>query len=334
MTAKPRRRVPYLVLGIAVAVMAAWLATVRMPGRSHRGVLPPPSAREREIAATLERHVRKLAGEIGERNVLRRSAYEAAAQHVEASFAAAGLAPRRQTFTVRGIACANVWVEIEGTTNASEIVVVGAHYDSVEGCPGANDNASGVAALIVLAAELGRERHPRTLRLVAFANEEPPWFHTEDMGSVHFARACKERGDDVVVMLSLETLGCYSDEEGSQNYPLPLLRAFYPSRGDFVAFVGNVASGSRTREAIATFREHAAFPSEGACLPSWVPGVGWSDQWAFWQEGYRALMVTDTAPFRYAHYHRASDTPEHVDCEKLARVVVGLQHVAESWLER
>lgn len=323
-------------LGLALVVcgFTVWLLMVRMPGRSHRGALAPLTERERALAADLTHHVRALAGEIGERNLLHRSAYEAAARYLEQSFATAGLVAQRQTFTVRGLPCANVWTEVTGTTHASEIVVVGAHYDSVEGCPGANDNGSGVAALLVLAAQLAKQRSPRTLRLVAFANEEPPWFQTDDMGAVQFARACRERGDGVVAMLSLETLGCYSDADDSQSHPLPMLGWLYPTRGDFVAFVANIGSAARTREAIATFREHAAFPSEGACLPSWVPGVGWSDHWAFWKAGYPAVMVTDTAPFRYPHYHRASDTPEHVDCEKLARVVTGLEHVVTKWLER
>lgn len=332
MTAGRRRCLLYLLLGIVALACAAWLVMVRMPGRSHHGPLAALSEHERQLASDLERHVGKLAGEIGERNLLRRSAYEFAAQHIESSFVTAGLAAERQTFSVRGFTCANVWTDVPGTTRAHEIVVIGAHYDSVEGCPGANDNGSGVAALLVLASAFAKQAHARTLRLVAFANEEPPWFHTGDMGSVRFARACKERGDDIVVMLSLETLGYYSDAEGSQKYPLPLLDWLYPSRGDFIAFVGNVASATRTREAIATFREHAAFPSEGACLPSWVPGVGWSDQWAFWQEGYAALMVTDTAPFRYPHYHLASDKPEHVDSARLARVVTGVEHVLRRWL--
>src|SRR5262249_39377669 len=149
----------------------------------------------------------------------------------------------------------------------------------------------------------------RTLRFVAFVNEEPPWCQGADMGSRVYARSCRARGDDVVAMLSLETLGCYSDAPRSQRYPLPILRAFYPSQGDFVAFVGDTSSRALVREAIGAFREHASIPSEGAALPGWIPGVGWSDHRSFWEKGYRAIMVTDTAPFRYAHYHTALDLP-------------------------
>jgi Zn-dependent M28 family amino/carboxypeptidase len=218
----------------------------------------------------------------------------------------------------------NVCAEIAGSARASEVVLVGAHYDTVAGCPGANDNGTGVAALLALARRFASVHAERTLRFVAFPGEEPPAFQTEAMGSLVFARASRAKGEKITAMICLETLGCYSDESGSQTYPIPMLRIAYPDRGDFVAFVGNVASRGLVREAIETFREKAAFPSEGAALPARIPGVGWSDQWSFWEQGYPAIMVTDTAPFRYPHYHRASDTAEKVDFERLARVVEGL----------
>lgn len=173
-------------------------------------------------------------------------------------------------------------VEKKGSTVPSEIVIVGAHYDSVAGCPGADDNASGVAALLVPARELATANPLRTLRFVAFANEEPPYFQTAEMGSRVFARNCRARGENVVAMMSLETIGYYSDEDGSQKYPAPF-GAFYPSRGNFIAFVGNLASRALVHRAVGAFRRRASFPSEGGALPGFVPGVGWSDHWSFWQ---------------------------------------------------
>ena len=193
-------------------------------------------------------------------------------------------------------------------------------------CVGANDNASGVAVLLALARALSPEKAARTLRFVAFANEEPPHFQNESMGSWAYALSCQQRGDDIVAMISLETMGYYSDEEDSQSYPFPMSAA-YPSTGSFIGFVGNVASRHLVRRVVGSFREHAAFPSEGAALPSWIPGVGWSDHWSFWQAGYRAIMVTDTAPFRYPHYHTEQDTPDKLDYERLARVTLGLEKV-------
>jgi Zn-dependent M28 family amino/carboxypeptidase len=234
----------------------------------------------------------------------------------------------RQSFPVGDVSCDNLEVEIPGGARRDEIIVVGAHYDSVLGSPGANDNGSGVAAVLELARRwAGRER-ARTVRYVTFVNEEPPYFRTDRMGSLVYARRCRERGDRVVAMITLETMGCYRSDTGSQQYPFPV-GLFYPSRGDFIAFVGNTANARLVRQCIRTFRERASFPSEGGALPGWLPGIGWSDHWAFWQAGFPGIMVTDTAPFRYAHYHSAADTPDKLDYDRLARVVDGMDKVLE-----
>lgn len=316
-------------LAIALLLLAGWALMIRMPRGNHGGPLPPLTDGQRRLAAELERDVRVLAGEIGDRSTL--SAQGEAIHFLESSLREAGLVPSFHEFskpiTFDVLDRANVIAEIRGSSRAGEIVVVGAHFDTVRGSPGANDNASGVAALLAIARRLAGSKPARTLRLIAFTGEEPPCFQTDDMGSLVYARACKTNGERIVAMLSLETLGCYSDAPGSQEYPIPLLKLAYPSRGNFVAFVGNVASRQLVREAIGAFREATAFPSEGAALPGWIPGVGWSDQWSFWQQGYPAIMVTDTALFRDPNYHRHSDTPEKLDYERLARVVEGLTRV-------
>jgi Zn-dependent M28 family amino/carboxypeptidase len=155
-------------------------------------------------------------------------------------------------------------------------------------------------------------------------NEEPPFYHSEEMGSRHYARRSRERGEGIHAMFSLETIGYYSDAPGSQRYPFPL-GFFYPSTGNFVAFVSDLASRPLLHQAIASFRRHAAIPSEAVAAPAWIPGVDWSDHWSFGREGWPALMVTDTAPYRYPHYHAPGDTPDKVDYERLARVVTGLR---------
>jgi hypothetical protein len=148
------------------------------------------------------------------------------------------------------------------------------------------------------------------------------------MGSrVHAARA-RQRGDDIVAMFSLETIGYYSDTPGSQQYPPPF-SLLYPDRGNFIGFVGDLSSRALVRSSIRTFRETTPFPSEGLAAPRFVKGVGWSDQWAFWQEGYPGIMITDTAPFRYPHYHEPTDTPDRLDYNRMARVVAGLRRVVE-----
>jgi Zn-dependent M28 family amino/carboxypeptidase len=293
-----------------------------MPGRSFRGELPPISDVQRALAEELKRDVLGLGGE---RNFRTPAALARAVDFLQVSLLKAGYERvQHESFTIDGERFSNLSVERPGTSK--EIVLIGAHYDSVAGCPGANDNGSGTAALLALARSFAGTSTSKTLRFVAFVNEEPPFFQTAEMGSLVCARACKARGESIAAMLSLETIGCYSDVEGSQKYPSPLSLC-YPTIGNFIAFVGNLGSAGLTRRVVRSFRKHARFPSEGAVLPAFLPGVGWSDHWSFWQAGYPAVMVTDTAPFRYPHYHTPEDTPDKLDYERFARVVDGLRSV-------
>lgn len=302
-----------------------------MPGRSHKGPLPPITDEQRAIGIRLRETVEHLATSIGDRNAFRPDAYRDAEISLGrrlTKFAAV----QRQPFPASGHECANLWIDLRGSSKPEEIVLLGAHYDSIPGCPAANDNASGVAAVLEIARDLAplyadpATRPPRTLRLACFANEEPPHFWSEEMGSLVMARACRARNENIVAMLTPETIGYYSDEPGSQRYPLPLER-WYPDVGNFIAFIGLSGSGALVRRCVGLFRENAAFPSVGAALPAVVPGVGASDHWSFAKMGYRALMITDTAPFRYPHYHRPSDTPDKIVFDKTARVVEGLAAV-------
>ena len=209
---------------------------------------------------------------------------------------------------------------------AQEIVVVGGHYDTVSDSPGANDNASGTAAVLELARLLRNERFNRTIRFVAFVNEEPPHFDTHSMGSRHYAARSAERDEDIVAMISMETIGYFRTEPGTQHYPPPF-SLFYPNRGDFIGFVGNLASRSLVRRSIRVFRETTELPSEGVAALGQIPGITWSDHSSFWLHGYKALMITDTAPFRFPHYHMPTDTPEKLDYDRMARVVAGVAEV-------
>ncbi len=262
-----------------------------------------------------------LAGEIGERNVFRPGTLEAAARYITGEWAGQGYEVRPVSYEVEGVECANLEVTLPGA--GDEVFVVGAHYDSVRGSPGANDNGSGVAALLELSRLLAGERPARTLRLVAFVNEEPPFFWWRKMGSMVYARRARERGDRVAGMISLETIGYYSDEPGSQRYP-PLFRLFYPGRGDFLGFVANLRSRRLLRRAVAAFRAASDWPVQSVAMFEFVPGIGWSDHLSFWRQGWPALMITDTAPYRYPWYHHPRDTPDKVDYEALATVTEGL----------
>jgi Peptidase family M28 len=320
------RRVFVLLLTMAAIGSAGWWVMIKMPGKNISSLIAL-SAEERNLRHELRADVEKLAGDIGERNEFHYAELRTAADHIEHSFSAAGLLPRRQRYEMRGHTYDNIEVEIRG--DLPQIVLVGAHYDSVFGAPGANDNGSGVAAVLALARRFSGKHFQRTLRFVAFVNEEPPYFQTPEMGSFVYAQRCKERGDEISAMISLETIGYFSDAPHSQTYPLPGVNAFYPTTGNFIGFVGNVQSRTLLRRVIALFREHGKIPSEGAAFPALVPGVSWSDQWSFWQHGYPGIMVTDTAPFRYPHYHAASDTPDKLDYDRFALVVSGMGKVIE-----
>jgi len=307
-----------VILGV---VYATW-----MPGRSYTGPLDSLSDEELTIRDKLKSHVYTLASTIGERNLQRYPGLTQAAQYVSQTFRDAGYDVHEQTYAVEGKPVKNFEIELPGQSRRKEIVVVGAHYDSLVGTPGADDNATGAAAVLELARLAAHQRYDRTVRFVAFVNEEPPYFHSPDMGSWVYARAMKQRGERVSAMLSLEMFGCYSDESGSQHYPAAF-RFFCPRTGNFIAFVGNLGSHHLVRETIGSFRKYARFPSMGAAAPGFMPGIGWSDQWSFWQEGYPAVMVTDTALFRNPQYHMPGDTPERVDYERMTRVVSGLEQV-------
>jgi Zn-dependent M28 family amino/carboxypeptidase len=203
-------------------------------------------------------------------------------------------------------------------------VVVGAHYDTVPGSPGADDNASAVAALIELAGMLGGEQLP--IRFVAFANEEEPHFMGPDMGSWVSAKRSRENGERITAMLSLEMLGYYSELPGSQRYPAPL-GLFYPDRGNYIAFVGDLGAFGLVRKSVKAFRKHSRFPSEWLAGPASIPGVTRSDHWSFRTLGFPAIMVTDTAYNRNPHYHQPSDTPDTLDYARMAEVTLGLAGV-------
>ncbi len=271
----------------------------------------------------LQVHVEKLASEIGERNVWLPKALHAAADYIRDTWGQLGYEVHAQGYDAGGVWSENLEIEIRGDVQAKEIVLAGAHYDSVTGSPGADDNASGVAALLEIARLLAGIKPERTLRLVAFVNEESPFFYFGEMGSKVYARAARERKDDIRLMLSLEMLGYYSDEKDSQSYP-PFMRWSYPDQGNFIGFVSNLKSRRALKEFSQAFAKSSDFPFETLASPAIVPGVSWSDQLSFWREDYQAIMVTDTAFYRYPHYHRATDTPAELNYAEMARVAEGL----------
>jgi hypothetical protein len=324
-------------LGILLTILIAvfiwgWFTLFWMPGQSYTGELKPLNQQEIILQNFLKGDVKKLGDEIGERNANNYQRLSAAVNFLKSGLSQAGYTVKQQEYKINGQSYYNLFVDKIGSKKPNEIIVVGGHYDSVFGSPGANDNGTGAAATLELARIFAQRETNLTIRFVEFTNEEPPFFWTEDMGSFVFAKQLKEQNENVVAMLSLETMGYFSDQEDSQKYPFPI-GLFYPNQGSFIAFIGNINSGYLVRKAIASFRRHTQFPSEGAVLPNGVPGVGWSDHWSFWQQGYPAIMVTDTAPYRYTYYHKEEDTSDKIDFNKLTRVVTGLAQVISDLAE-
>jgi Zn-dependent M28 family amino/carboxypeptidase len=303
-----------------------WATSV--PGASYTGALPALTERQAGLAARLKAHVVAIASE--PHNIGHPEALERSAIYIETTLAADGHAVAAQRFD-KGLA-RNIETIIAPADPTAATLVIGAHYDSAFTAPGANDNGSGVAALLELAHLLKDMdgRAPMRFRLVFFANEEPPFFKTDLMGSAVYANRLVASGERVEGMISLETIGYYSDAPGSQHYPFPL-SAFYPSTGNFVAFVGTTGSRPLVRKTIGRFRKSARFPSVGGTAPGFIQGIDWSDHWAFEHVGIPALMITDTAPFRYPWYHHEQDTPNKLDYPRLSRVVTELERMLRDW---
>jgi hypothetical protein len=300
-----------LVLLIMVAVM-----TVR----------PESASAAPDVAERMRQHVRAIASE--EHNTGTPQALERAAVYIETTLARAGYQPTRQEYEAGGQRVRNIEVAVANVARGKRperIFIVGAHYDSAPGAPGANDNGSGTAAVLELA-RLLKTVQPRAgteIRFVFFVNEEPPWFMGADMGSMRHAAEMKRQGHNIEGALVLETIGYYTDAPNSQKLP-PGLEERYPSTGNFIAFVGTLESSKLVRDALAAFRSASDFPAHGLAAPAHTTGVTLSDHSSYARHGYPALMITDTAFMRYPYYHTTQDTPDKLDYESMARVVTGL----------
>lgn len=307
----------------AIALVALLIVTAM----SHGDHNLPSTMEDENLVKQLRAHIETLAGEIGERNVFHPQELQQAADYVEKVWRDQGYEVSRYPYETRGNTVANL--EVTRAGRSDEIVLVGAHYDSVFGSPGANDNGSGVAAMLELSRYLAAQQPKQTVRFVAFVNEEPPFFKTASMGSRVYMKMARARGDMIKAMLCLETIGYYSDAPNSQRYP-PLFNLFYPDKANFIGFVSNFHSRALLKETVAAFRAASDFPIEHVATFGWVPGVDWSDHWSFWREGIPAIMITDTALYRYPYYHMTQDTPDKVNYRRLADLMEGLLAVVNA----
>lgn len=295
--------------------------------------MPDPAQREQIL---LEAHVILLTTAHARRNAANLDELNAAGDMLFERLGELDYRVSREVFSLEdGSEVFNVIAELPGT--GDEIVVVGAHYDAAEGTPGADDNASGVAGVLALARRFDAMAggFERTLRLVFFTTEEPPHFRMDTMGSLVHARAARERGDDIVAMISVEMIGYFDDEPGSQNYPaMPGVEAAagLPDVGDFIGVVTRLEDAGLLGRVAASMEADTGVPVVSLALPEMISGVGWSDHWSFWQAGYPAVMITDTAFARNPNYHEPTDTPDTLDYERMGLVVDGIERAVRGLL--
>lgn len=310
---------------LAAIILSAGIAVyfiIVMPGNSMEGELPPLDDGLGSLRQRLKEHVWVLAEDIGERHDMELENLNRAADYIHAQFQSYGYVPLEERFGNRGYR--NITVNLYGREQRDEIIVIGAHYDTVWLTPGADDNASGVAGLLEIARALSGQRFARTIRFIAFTNEEEPFYGTDNMGSGVSARHSYESGENIIGMFSLEMIGYYSSAPDSQFYP-GVVRHFYPKQGNFIAFVSNFLSRSFLHRSILHFRNQAAFPSEGLAVPErLVPDIRRSDNASYWYNGFPAVMITDTSNYRNRNYHSTGDVARTLDYDSMARVVSGL----------
>ena len=278
-----------------------------------------------DLARRLRLHVDRLAGLIGPRHLGAGTSLDAAAAYIERELSACG-SVKRQEYQAGSGEVANLVLERTGGKRPDEIVILGAHYDTVVGSPGADDNASAVAVLIEAASLLREAKFSRTVRFVAFTCEEPPHFYQETMGSQVHAAQCRRSSEKITGMLCLEMVGFFKPDRAQQLPPgLPrFLRWLMPRRGNFLAAVGNPPSWQLCWKFWRGFRSAARLRLLPIVLPQRIHEIRLSDNSSFWDQGYKALMITDTSFLRNPNYHTATDTPETLDYASMAQVALGV----------
>jgi Zn-dependent M28 family amino/carboxypeptidase len=277
-----------------------------------------------EIKKSMESDIEYLQN-LGPRNSENDTSYKQLRQceeWIKQRWESQGYVVKKHTFSIGEKEYSNLEIEIKGRTLPSEIIIISAQYDTLPDSPGANNNGSGMAILFQLSRLLKKHTPSRTLRFLNFVNEEDPFFGTEMMGSFQYAKSCRERGEDIRVMLSLDALGVYKEEPGSQKLPYPF-SLFYPDRGNFLAFIGNLQSRKYMVEVSKGFKKGSSFPIEVGVAPEWAKGAAWSDHSSFWKFGYPGIMVTDTGGFRSSYHTTKEDTMEKLNFEAMSRIVIG-----------
>jgi len=283
-------------------------------------------------SAKLQQRTEKITNEFYPRSHLNLTNLNKTAGFIKSEFEKSGAKVSEQIYQVDGNSYRNI-IAIFGP-DAKERIVIGAHYDTCGDTFGADDNASGVAGLIELAHLLAKKKLSLTVELVAFTLEEPPYFATTAMGSYVHAKSLKEQDKKIRLMISLEMIGYFSDEPNSQEYPVSVLSLLYPNRGDFISIVGNLTNVLTVRNIKSAMQTANDLPVYSSNVPSFIPGVDFSDHRNYWIFGYDAIMITDTAFYRNKNYHTTGDTAEKLDYLRMAKVVAGVFRVIEKLADK
>ncbi len=283
-----------------------------------------------DIRENLKKDVYHLSQKIGSRGYQQLDSLNKAAGYITSRLKLYGYSVFYQSYKANGNNYKNIYVTIRGKKSPEKILVIGAHYDTVFGTPGADDNASGVAGLLELARLISKGSFNKTIHLVFFTLEEPPFFRSRNMGSYRYAESLHRKGENIVGMICLEMIGYYTDSPGSQLFPLPFFRWFYPDRGNFIILVSDFHSKSFLQKVKKHFKKGTDLPVESISTFSIIPGIDFSDHRSFWLFGYEAIMITDTAFYRNPNYHGRGDTHDTLDYDRMAKVVIGLKMAVEA----
>jgi Zn-dependent M28 family amino/carboxypeptidase len=312
---------------LAALLFSAFLLYSVMKVKETSSVFIPLAPQIR--GSSLFEHVEQLSVKIGSRSVFEYENLTAAKEYILSRLRGIGYAPELQNFSYQDRIFSNVVLTLPGKTQPEKIVLIGAHYDTVAGTPGADDNASAVAILLEMSRLLKDYSPDTTLRLVFFTLEEPPIFRTEFMGSAIHAQGALNKKENIIAMLSLEMLGYYSDQERGQSFPFPFMSLMYSTTPDFIAVVGNLSSRRLVKQVENSIRKSGGIPVETLTTFSLVPGVDFSDHNSFWKRGYTAVMITDTAFYRNPNYHSPDDRIETLDFHKMSALLEALVQTAK-----
>ena len=283
------------------------------------------------VRQRLREHLHYLTVAIGERSVGRPGNLKKTAAYISSFYEELGLAVDTQAYSYAQLPVANVIAEISFGKNPQSRYLLGAHYDSVSGTVGADDNASATAVQLEVARLLAQLPDKNTLdlavRFVSFALEEPPVYGTRHMGSRVYARTARAQKEKIDGMICLEMVGYACHEPGCQNYPFPLMFMDYPEAGNFIGIVSNFKSRGFAKDLVTQFQNNEDLPVVKLTVPFngyIMPAVRLSDHASFWDKGYKAVMVTDSAFFRNPYYHTSADTMDKLDLDFMAEVVESL----------